>query len=508
MEATLNLDVMNIKDAYFNSVIVEGQEYKIEEKMEIKIKFNEIESEIGAKCVTLKIKDKTSKRSDKDHYFEVMEGINTGILFTSRGKTRDLIFRDDEKIKVRIGEDNKIERNLISQNGIKRLLLINLSMNDSDSVYINDQNLTDEIFLIDNELSIQVSVVNLEERVFPFKTIASKSFQSFFTFFKNYDKKLKDFHEVFKEYMKSNCTDSEIKNKLGNLGEVEKIFFTKLNLPKKILENNYNEKQYFDFLSLCSLFHVLNGLFTYNKDKKEIRSFYELFCETQSKIEKDNDLNYYQKSVVIIDYGLHLKEAKELEKFKKINFSYHLTKNFELNSVGLSVMDFLKAFIEELNENNPFYFPLILIDSGIFTYKGDCIYGFGLINKKMLISHLKDILPDVICTYYVPDLDYDYEEVLPNKTTGCVTINLATIFNSLEEANICKEIKDQKVRSYALKMVIILFQEIFGHKITCYNSDTKSPNRFFDKEGKNLMVLRHRSSFEKGKNVIMIPGIF
>ena len=57
--------------------------------------------------------------------FEVIEGINYGILFTKPGKTRDLIFYDNLDLKVEISDNNstfhEIETQTISN--IKRIIL-------------------------------------------------------------------------------------------------------------------------------------------------------------------------------------------------------------------------------------------------------------------------------------------------------------------------------------------------------------------------------------------------
>ena len=504
MEAILRLDVVKVEKALFDSVFLEDQEYKLQDNMEIKIKFNELESQIGSKCVTLKIKEKENEEKEvEEHHFEVSEGVNSGFLFTSHGKTRDLIFPEDEKVKIRIENGKKkIEKDLDSvQNCVKRLLLINLSY--GDILYINEKKLTYKIFDIDNHKSIQVSVVNLEQGILPFKHIAPRSYEYFFKMFNKYYQELKNFHDIFKKYLDSNDRNRNpeiLKKELKNLDAIEDIFFlAKLNLPKKILEQNYNDEKYFDFLYLCSLKHVINAYRSYIEDIDKMKHFYDLLEEIKIKVEKDSDLQYYQKSIIVVEYGVLIKNN---ENFEKVNFSYYLTKNFEKDSIGYCSMEFLREFCDNIDEKSPFYFPLILIDSGSYTYEGECIYGYGLINKKMLISHLKEIIPDVICTYYTPDFD---EEALTNKSTGCVAINLSSIFDSLEEVNICKAINDKKTRdNFSLKMVTILFHEIFGHKKTGYNSDISSPHRFFDKTRKNLMVLKNRNSFEKGENIINI----
>jgi len=504
MEAILLLDVVNVGKPLFDRVFYEDQEYKLQEKMEIKIKFNELESQIGSKCVTLKIKEnKEEEQEVEEHHFEVSEGVNSGFLFTSHGKTRDLIFPEDEKVKIRIENGGKkIEKDLdLVQNCVKRLLLINLSYDVM--LYINDKKLTYKIFDIDNEKSIQVSVVNLEQGLLPFKHIAPKSYEYFFEMFNKHYQDLKNFHDIFKEYLNSDDKKRNpeiLKIALKNLDAIENMFYiTKLNLPKKILEQNYNDEKYFDFLYLCSLMQVIKAYLSYIEDIDQMNHIYELLKEIKLKVEKDSDLQYYQKGIIIVEYGILL---KNVENFEKVNFSYYLTKNFEKDSIGYCCMEFLREFCDNIDEKSPFYFPLILIDSGSYTYEGECIYGFGLINKKMLISHLKEIIPDVICTYYAPDFD---EDGLTDKSTGCVAVNLSSIFESLEKVNICKAINDKRTRdNFALKMVIILFHEIFGHKKTGYNSDVNSPHRFFDKKSKNLMVLKYRNSFEKGENIINI----
>ena len=276
----------------------------------------------------------------------------------------------------------------------------------------------------------------------------------------------------------------------------------KFNLPRNILKKYFNDIKYFKFASHCSLFYILNEFMAKKKSSAEIVKVYDLFIEQMENIEKDNNLENYLKMIIIIEIGIIIGECENADRFKSLNFSYHLVNKFQPNSIGDSAMIFLKSFIDSLNEKSPFYFPLTHIDSGEFTYKGDNIYGYGLLNKDMLINHLKDILPEVICTYFDKE---DTDEGLTNKASGCVTINLALIFKSFEEVNIDKEIKDEIILdNYAFKMVILLFHEIFGHKKTGYNSEINSPNRFFDKEGKNLMVLRHKNSCEKGENIINI----
>ena len=498
MENTLYLEVIKSDKPLLNIVSVDGTEYELQDSMKINLSFNEIEQEIGSKVVSLMLR---KNNKEITHKFEVLEGDNYGILFTSHGKTRDLIFREADEIKVKIGNDKNIEKILPCHNGVKRLLLINLSYDIP--VFINDKEMSSDLIDIANEKSIQVSVVNIEQGIFLYKEIIEKDYNIALDFYENSYKKLEEFHSFFKKQIDScNIPNDKMMQQFNNLKEIIDIVFMKINLPRNILKKYYNDIKYFEFTSLCSLFHVLKEFFAKKKSLDEIRKIYFLFLKQMEIIEKDANLENYQKMSVIIEIGIIIVAIGNYNEFMGLNFSYYLVKNFKPNSIGDCSMKFLKLFIDCLTEKSPFYFPLALIDSGLFTYKGDNIYGYGLLNKDILIKHLKAQLPEVIYSYF----DKEHIEIgITNKASECVIVNMALIFKNFEEINIDKEINEKEILyNYSLKMIIILFHQILGHNKAGYNSEINSPNRFFDKEGKNLMILRHKNSYEKGENIINI----
>ena len=497
MENYLNLQVINSKYALFNTINIDGKDYKLQDTMKIILSFNEIEQEIGSKVVSLLIKE---KHSDQTHYFEVTKGDNYGILFTSHGKTRDLIFRKKELVKIQIGEDKKIEKCLTSCNEVKRLLLINISYDIP--IFINDKDVTYDLIDLAIDKSIQVSVVDLKQGYLPYKKIEAKSHQNFFDLYQNNFQKLEQFHLLFKKHLESkDIYVDEVIQKIKELQEIEDFLFIKFNLPKAILKKNYNDERYFEFVSLSSLLHVLNKYLFKKKPMEIVNQIYELFFEQKAVIQKDSELENYQKISIIIELGIYIGECEDAEHFKKSNFTYYLMKNFKCESIGYSALKFLGEIIEDLSETSPFYFPLILINSGEFIYQGESIYGYGLLNKNMLITNLKDKLPEVICTYY----DENDDECNIKNVSGCETVNLALVFKSIDEVNIHEVIKDKVAQeNYALKMFLILSHKILGNKKIGYDSKIKYPNRFFDEEGKKLMILRQRNSYEKGENFIKI----
>ena len=84
----------------FDKILIENKEYSLGEvnNKEIKINFSEMEKELGSKILAMTLKNSVE---NSIHYFEVIPGINYGILFPTQGNTRDLIFPDDEVYKVK-----------------------------------------------------------------------------------------------------------------------------------------------------------------------------------------------------------------------------------------------------------------------------------------------------------------------------------------------------------------------------------------------------------------------
>ena len=67
--------------------------------------------------------------------------------------------------------------------------------------------------------------------------------------------------------------------------------------------------------------------------------------------------------------------------------------------------EFLNKFIDELEYQSNFYFPLLCIDSGLFfynfeinevTYHNITTYGYNMNSLSIIIDHLKGIIPNVI----------------------------------------------------------------------------------------------------------------
>ena len=213
---TLSLNyIFENKNPTFSKVIIENREYSLEEvnNREIQINFTEIEEELGSKILNVRLKNPYDNIIQN---FEIISDKNTGILFPTLGCTRDLIFPKNisEKLKVKIistldGQKREFD---IENN---RLLLINFS--NVYKIYINEINISSQILNSSSQGdSTQISVVDLQNRIFLYKSILPQQFD---LFFKAYDR-LKGNAKYFME----ECGDFFNKNKF-NFDEYKNLFF-------------------------------------------------------------------------------------------------------------------------------------------------------------------------------------------------------------------------------------------------------------------------------------------
>ena len=407
----------------------------------------------------------------------------------SKGFISDIIFPEDQayKVEVQTEDDKKILE--IKNN---RLLLINYD--SSYDLIINGKIFSNEI--IDSALSnsLQICIADLDKRYLFKKAINPIKYDEFFEMYEEHNRDATSFLNKIQNLMKNNLFDEEIYKSYFNKKELTDIFFIKFNLPKAILKNEYNKKEYFDFISSCCLYYILSSI----HEGKEIRKIYHYFTKFKEQLEKDSNLEIYLKNMIMIEFSYLLESKKNLDNFKKINFSYFITKLLEKDSPLYNALQFLEKFIEDLNEKSPFIYPLILIDSGNFIFNNKNVYGFGLITKDNLKSHLKNILPDIIIT--IDDEETNHEQAITNKALGSVVLNLSSrLLSFLKNIKLDKkmEIKDNN-NNITLILFTEFFHELFGHKKGGYSQRTNelllSPRVFYDEKKRKLLTLVYRNS--------------
>ena len=502
-EAILKLNYIfdNIKPS-FSEIIIENKKYNLEDvnNKEIKIKFNDIESEICSKIVELQL---IFKKRQPIHKFEVIPGINYGILLPSMGLTRDFIFPENETYMVNISPTDSDENKVINLTN-NRLLFINISI--SYNLEINNKLLSRKEIISSNELSLQIFVADLLKGIFFHKKISSVNYNSFFDSYKNDKLRAKNFLQEIQDLLKDNKFNDSEYLKIHSKGYLSNVLLAKFNLPKKILQDKYNNKEYFEYISSCCLYFIL----PHEKDReKEIRNIYNYFFEFKKKLEVDTNLENYMRIKIIIEFSLLFEKNRNFELFK--SFKYYTIKQSEKDSPLYNAIAFLNDFIDNLDEKSPFIYPLVLIDSGNYIYGQENAYGQGLTNQKILKSHLKNIMPDILL--FIEDENNKFEQAFTNKSLGIVVLNLASkILSPLKNIDLdkCCQNRDINIK-LSLILFLTLFHEILGHKKGGYSSKGDdgsnillSPNVFYDRKKKEILKLVNRDTKYASKNEIKI----
>ena len=199
-------------------------------------------------------------------------------------------------------------------------------------------------------------------------------------------------------------------------------------------------------------------------------------------IKKDNDLTIFTKILLLINIFLSdsLKYDDEI-KYCKLKFLHQESPLF-------LAVKFLKEFIDELDYESNFYYPLLLIDGGLFEYiypmdtqQSVILHTFGINMNSLedIKAHLKELIPDIIVyTNNYPKDDYSF--IMGH--VGIVNLNLRILGNEC-----IQQIEDENIRKHkGFILSKVLFHEIFGHKKNLYSSDSKgktiySPSCFKDK---------------------------
>jgi len=121
--------------------------------------------------------------------------------------------------------------------------------------------------------------------------------------------------------------------------------------------------------------------------------------ENKQKIMKDYSLKNYEKFLLVLE----LYHSKIISKRNYI-INYYNLRNIDDFSALYFALKFINEFIEQLNEESNFYYPVLSIDSGFYNYnmkiKEDVneiisIHGFNMLSLEEIKVHLKEIIPEL-----------------------------------------------------------------------------------------------------------------
>ena len=472
-----------------------------EEKIEIKLSFNEYEIDLGHKVCYYMLRNALYEKDQISGVFDLYLGNNIGYCFIDeKGLTFELLFlKKDGKIdeflqkKFFISRDPEfrykieIKPNKIDTKDRANLLLINC-LSDCDikidgEVEINmDKIYTEMKYSYQLNRNFQICFYNDNFENYTFRQINQEKEINFEAL---YQKKYEEVNDIY------NFIIQEINNKNGDAEKIANFFLDKYDnyredidkiIKKKfiyspnILKKYLNNNDYIDFTYKIVFLNLMDKYIEEKEneeDKNEkgnlnlidIKDKYSKFILNKDKICEDALLENYEKILLLMELSSSKIIFKEEYEIKYLNY-----KNIENNSPMYYAYKFLNNFIKELDYDSNFYYPLLSIDSGKFEYKyekdGDSknisIFGFNMFSLDTIKEHMKNMIPNIlILSKYINPND----DASTNFSTGNIILNSSKL-----KVDLTKRCQDGiESKHYGFLISRILIHEIFGHKKSSYS---------------------------------------
>ena len=125
---------------------------------------------------------------------------------------------------------------------------------------------------------------------------------------------------------------------------------------------------------------------------ENITQFYE-------KYKKDNSLLIYQKVLLLCSNIIYFIRLNNINEYNSSKLDYIKTEELNKNSVFGLCFQFLRDFVTNLNSKSEIFYPLLLLDSGLYYNNKNTTYGFDFQSCENIKNHLTDLIPEVFFVF-------------------------------------------------------------------------------------------------------------
>ena len=473
--------------ALFTHIEIDDETYSTDKNyIDIVLKFDDLESELAKKiCFIELFYFENGKKISRKSYVEIYPGYNEAYCFIDCIGTSYQIILYKKEIK-KFFKENKFEissegylkkiqvnLNFMNLNDRANLILINcingvnIKFND-DMIYLN--RLITLIKDFDLNKSYMLSFNNNDFKTITYRDVRPVNRLNFNDIYEKNKDKVNDMYNGF-IYLIDNYKDICIENfeKIINYyGDLTDILYNNYVIPKIILKKELNKIEYIDFIYKIAVFSYIKREYK-NSNITDLKELKNKINNAYIKIKNDEEIKIYEKVLLLINIYL----SDFFENDNEINYFY--IKKIDKNSPLALSIKFLNEFIEELDYNSNFYYPLLLIDGGLFSfkYKYDTwlnTFGANMNTIEDIKKHLKNLIPDII----VYSDNFKNKEATGNYAYTIPQIGIITLNTKLIGANYDMKEDNENIRKHkAFKLSRILFHELFGHKKSALNKDEK-----------------------------------
>jgi len=292
----------------------------------------------------------------------------------------------------------------------------NIQMNNNEILDLKKFHSTIENFFSEESYMISIFKNYFEE--IKYKKIKPNKLN----FSEIYDKNNKNVEEMFSELIQlinseSNIFDSSFKTLSEKYNNLTDILYNNYVIPKTILKKELGKNKYIDFIFKIAVFSYINNELNANKNfsKDNAKELMNKLERSYEKLKKDDSLEIYEKILLLINVVLSdlFKEDDEIH--------YYNIKKIDKESPLFLSISFLKEFINDLDSDSNFYFPLLLIDGGLFSFKYQydltiplwlTTFGVNMNSIEDIKRHLNDLIPNIVL--YSDNFETeDYSYIMP-----------------------------------------------------------------------------------------------
>ena len=519
----------------YNEFILDGEIFDINKGvLEIKIAFNDNEEKLGIKVCHYELRIKEIQNSNVQNskgLFEVYLGDNIGYCFLDNiGSAFELSFlflNDENKFEEFSNKEitysinntllyNKkdyipLKLDKLGTNDRLNLLLINC---DKDAIIelsnnncIEIENIISKIDNFSKFESYQICFNNIDKKDFVYRKIVQNENLNFDMIYnKNKDEINKIYDNlnlIIFQNNNINEIDESILSKIYNNSkekykDIKSIIERKYLYGRDILGKRLDKEEYIDFIFKVTFFICIYELICKKIFEDKVKIDKKYLIEAKDRLLKNKDKIYKEKSLKIYEKILLILELWNTQLYlneKNDELNYIIINNIDKDSPLDLAIKFFYQFIQELDLSSNFYYPLLLIDSGIYTInlgessnkKNISTHGLNMLSLDKIKSHLIDLMPSVLISHNDSDTKLSG---YTNVSTGLISLNLSTFISKgiyIQR----KIINEYEAKNYAFLIVRHLMHEMLGHKKSNYSKDKLKLNynssiSFNDKNG-NLL---------------------
>ena len=448
----------------------------------------------------------------------------------------------DKKIIVNYENLELKEINTLENDSRSRIVLINSPY----KLKVNNLNLDLKLIYLPSELyelnnnSFQIAFFDFFHKAYSVKPINKEEVDNELLIVKILKENkviLINFLEKLKNLIKKEETNEENYSKLCKELSLRKKVIN-FSQKKEVLEKSFNNEEIYYLIYIYMLWLIYDAIFSpeddinndndnnnkdlfYNNDKKEnynknsdnnsnnsgsndvicnysILEVFEYITNFYEKYKSDKELLNYQKVLLFWSHAVFFIKTNDMNEYNNSKLEYINIKNIENNSVFGLCFQFLNDFIFNLNNKSEIFYPLLLLDSGLY-YRGDIpTYGFDFQSCDNIKYHLKDLIPDVFFVFEKKDLLQE-EKGFTYKGFKIIFLNKLVVLNNYKVDPIKNDDNTKEVKHYASRTAKFFMHETFGHIKFIYQNEIgpSSPRHFYNKD-KHFITMEPKNG--KNKN--------